>query len=161
MLNTDHIFHMLNRLSVDYILIGGMNFLLRHKPVLTFDVDIWIDDTRANRRRCEEALVALEAEWGPTEETWGPVAAIEPDWLARQSLFALTTSAGPVDVFRRVAGLPNWQESRKRAEIHQTAKGTEYCSLSDADMLACQYALQEQERKLDRIRYLEQVQEES
>lgn len=161
MLNADHILETLNHCSVDYILIGGMNFLLRHKPVLTFDVDIWIDDTDANRQRCAEALVALEAEWGPSEDTWAPVTKLEADWLMRQVLFSLTTSAGPLDVFRRVAGLSSWQECRQRAEICKTAAGTQYCSLSDADMLACQFALRESDRKLDRIRHLENVQRKS
>lgn len=158
MLNADHILQTLKDCSVDYILIGGMNFLLRHKPVLTFDVDIWIDDTLGNRQRCAEALVALEAEWGPSEDTWAPVAGLEQDWLMRQVLFSLTTAAGPLDVFRRVAGLSSWQDSRLRGEICKTATGTEYCSLSDADMLVCQFALREVDRKLDRIRYLENVQ---
>ena len=39
------------------------------------DVDFWIEDAPENRRRCEEALVELEAEWGATEADSGPVAA--------------------------------------------------------------------------------------
>ena len=39
-MNVDEILGSLNTEQVDYILIGGMNFLLRHIPELTFDVDI-------------------------------------------------------------------------------------------------------------------------
>ena len=39
-----------NAHRVDYLLIGGMNFLLFHEPVLTFDVDLWIDDVPENLR---------------------------------------------------------------------------------------------------------------
>jgi hypothetical protein len=47
------------------------NFLLRHEPVLTYDVDLWIDDTAENGRRCEMALAALGAEWARTDTHWG------------------------------------------------------------------------------------------
>lgn len=39
-MNVDGILRGLNDHGVEYILIGGMNFLLRHRPVLTYDVDI-------------------------------------------------------------------------------------------------------------------------
>lgn len=41
-----------NAAGVEYMLIGGMNYLLRHDPVLTFDVDVWINDAEGNRARC-------------------------------------------------------------------------------------------------------------
>ena len=50
-----------------------MNFLLRHKPVLTFDVDIWIEDSEPNRKRCERVLAQLDAEWGRSDQDWRPV----------------------------------------------------------------------------------------
>ncbi|HMP76278.1 MAG TPA: hypothetical protein PKE12_08285 [Kiritimatiellia bacterium] len=59
-LDVDAIFDAFNSREVEYILIGGMNFLLRHQPVLTFDVDVWIHDTAENRTRCEAALNALD-----------------------------------------------------------------------------------------------------
>ena len=34
-MNIDHILQMFNASEVEYLLIGGMNFLLRHEPVLT------------------------------------------------------------------------------------------------------------------------------
>ena len=45
-MNVDRILETLNRQDVRYILIGRMNFLLRHTPVLTFDVDVWVEFLR-------------------------------------------------------------------------------------------------------------------
>ena len=44
-MNVDQILETFNRGGVAYILIGGMSFLLRRAPVLTYDVDVWIEDT--------------------------------------------------------------------------------------------------------------------
>jgi hypothetical protein len=49
--NVDRILQASNEAGVEYLLIGGMNFLLRHKPVRTFDVGLWIRDEEANRAR--------------------------------------------------------------------------------------------------------------
>lgn len=42
----------LHRRSVAYLIIGGVHYLLRHPPVLTFDLNIWIEDSPENRARC-------------------------------------------------------------------------------------------------------------
>lgn len=154
-MNVDTILGTLNRNGVDYLLIGGMNFLLRHQPVLTFDVDVWIEDTAANRSCCQQALIDLQASWGPTESDWGPVAQFTGDWLERRGVYCLITAAGPLDVFRAVTGLPAWSVCASRALAAQTPAGVAYRGLSDADMLACQLALDESVRKLDRIRTLQ------
>ncbi len=75
-MNIDRILDELNRHKVAYILIGGVNYLLRHKPVLTFDIDIWIEDNPANRQRCQRALEELDAEWGLTDDQCAPYASI-------------------------------------------------------------------------------------
>lgn len=93
-LDIDGIFEELNRANVAFLLIGGENFMLRHPPVLTFDVDVWIEDTVENRARCEAALLQLGAEWGPTVDDWGPVSRLPAGWLAAQSMFALVTTCG-------------------------------------------------------------------
>jgi hypothetical protein len=152
--NVDRILDTLNRFQVDYLLIGGMNFLLRHEPVLTYDVDIWIEDSDANRRRCEQALCELEAEWGRTDEDWKPVRQQPGGWLDVQGVYCLTSPQGAIDVFRRVAGLDTWQASRDFGVQETTASGIPYVGLSDADMLRCQVALDEPLQKRDRIRTL-------
>src|SRR5688572_16998116 len=96
-MNVDHILHTLSSEDVDYLLIGGMNFLLRHLPELTFDVDIWVRDDSENLERLNGALRILSGEWGQTETDWRPV----PEdwrWLRQQGCYCLTTTHGAVDI---------------------------------------------------------------
>ena len=153
-MNVDAIFAAFERHRAEFILIGGVNFLLRHEPILTFDVDLWIRDTPENRAHCVNALSALHATWGESESTWGPIDRLPDDWLARRSVHCLLSDEGPIDIFRSVTGLPAWEICAARAHRGQTATGTPYRGLSDADMLACQMALDEPLRKLDRVRRL-------
>ena len=106
-MNVDLILDTLNRHHVDYLLIGGMNFLLRHQPALTFDVDVWIDDTDENRARCEAALGELGAEWGRTDAERGPVANRAPGWLAQQGVFSVNSA--PRDRSMSSAAWRGWQ----------------------------------------------------
>lgn len=154
--NVDHILATLNVQEVEFLLIGGINFMLRHRPILTFDVDVWIRDTAENRARCESALALLGAEWGASESDWGPVSRMRPGWMTRQPLFAFSTTYGALDVFRHLAGLDDWDAAHARALPGRTADGTSFLGLSDRDMLACQEALPEHERKMERINILRQ-----
>ena len=154
-MNVDHILDTMNRTGVAYLLFGGMNFLLRHAPVLTFDIDLWIEDGEENRRRCERALGELAAEWGVADDDWGPVTQKGPGWLDRQGVFCLNSPHGAIDIFRSVKGLDDWNTSRSQAREESTAAGTRYLGLSDTDMLRCQYALDEPQQKRQRIRVLE------
>lgn len=150
-MDVDTILGAMNNRKVDNLLIGGMNFLLRHAPVLTYDVDLWIDDTPENRRRTEEALADLQAEWGMSESEWGPVATRRHGWLECQPVFCLASPSGAIDIFRHVAGLDVWRESKAEAILGRTALGTPYWAISDRDMLRCQMALPESERKSERV----------
>ena len=144
----------LNERSVSYLVLGGMHFLFRHEPVLTYDLDVWIEDTSENRARCVTALEDIDATWGESDSTWGPVTSLSGDWLARQPVFSLLTKCGPLDIFRSVAGLTSWPDSRRVAvEVH-LSEGVSYYGLSDRDMLACQEALSDRDQKLDRMRVL-------
>jgi hypothetical protein len=156
-MNVDHIFATLNRCQVAWILIGGMNFLLRHKPILTYDVDIWIEDRPTNLARCEAALAQLDAEWGRSDDDWRPVAEHPASWLQWQMLFCLLSPHGAIDVFRRVPGLDEWRTAYSAARRERTAGNVDYVGLSDEDMLKCQYALEERLQKQDRIATLEQA----
>jgi hypothetical protein len=154
LVNVDAILEAFHRYGVHAILIGGMNFLLRHQPVLTFDVDLWVQDTDENLLKVRNALHDLKAEWGPDEASWKPI----PEgfsWLRRQSMYCLTTEHGALDIFREVAGLEGQYDAcRDRCSECRTASGTPYASLSNQDMLACQMALPEGQRRLDRVAYL-------
>jgi len=153
-MNVDHILETFSARQVRYILIGGMNFLLRHAPVLTYDVDLWIDDSAENLDRCEQALAHLQAEWGPSEKDWGPVARRPRGWLTSQSVFCLTSPHGAVDIFKSVKGLGSWAAARAKASVANTAAGIPFVGLSDEDMLRCQLALPEGQRNQQRIQVL-------
>ena len=156
-MNVDRILDTLNAREVEYLLIGGMNYLLHHEPVLTYDVDIRIRDSAENRSRCEAALAELKAEWGRSEEEWGPIADKPSGWLSRQGMYALTSAYGSIDVFRSVLGLDDWQKSASTAHNGKTASGVPYVGLSDADMLKSQLALEDGDQKRDRIRKLREA----
>ncbi len=153
-MNVDRILLTLNEWKVDYLLIGGMNFLIRHLPELTFDVDIWVQDSPENLPRLNQSLRHLGAEWGRTESEWRPV----PEnwrWLEGQMVFCLTTSYGALDIFRDVLGLEGrYAECKARGVPTTTAAGVAFTGLSDPDMLACQEALPLPERKTRRMEVL-------
>lgn len=150
-MNVDRILSAFNTASVDYVLIGGLNFLLRHGGPSTFDADIWIQDNDDNLWKVINALQALNAEWGATDASWGPVRS-DLSWLKSQSVFCLVTSAGGVDIFREVRGLEGrYTECKTRATRSKTATGVEFLGLGDADMLQTQLALEAVDQKMDRI----------
>ncbi|MFM1996281.1 MAG: hypothetical protein RLZZ111_668 [Planctomycetota bacterium] len=152
-MNVDHVLRTFADCGVESLLIGGMNFPLRHEPVLTYDIDLWVRDTAENRERCDTALRMLDASWGAAERDGRPVAA-QPGWLARQDVFYLTSPSGAIDIFRAVKGLPSWEESAARAHAGRTAGGAPYRGLCDEDMLACQRALPPEHRRQSRIEAL-------
>jgi len=156
-MNIDKILQTLADWNVDYILIGGVNYLLRHEPELTFDVDIWVGDNVENLRKLNHALIAMEAAWGPTEKDWLPVPASH-EWLKKQSIYCLTTSLGAVDVFREVRGLAGKYSQCKKAALRaETASGVPYFGLDDQHMLTCQEALPPGEQKLKRMAVLKKA----
>ena len=154
-MNVDQILRTLSGEHVDYLLIGGMNFLLRHLPELTFDVDIWVRDDAENLEQVNRALGILGAAWGETESDWRPV----PNdwrWLYRQGCYCLTTTHGALDVFRDVRGLEGrYDDCKATAILSKTSSGVPYCALSDEHMLACQEALplaQQKQRRMEVLR---------
>lgn len=156
-MNVDRILAAMNGRKVEYILIGGMNFALRHRPVVTFDVDLWVRNDDANLRRCEAALADLDAEWGPREDEWQAVSHLGAGWLSRQALYCLTSPHGAVDIFRALQGLASWDEARRDAVAGRTAGGTPFVGLADADMLRCQEALPPGEQHAERIAFLRRL----
>jgi hypothetical protein len=153
-MDVDQILQTMNGEAVDYLLIGGVNFLLRHHPELTFDVDIWVRDEEDNLRKLNSALRNLGAEWGPTEKSWAPVSE-QHAWLRTQGCFCLTTPHGALDIFREVKGSEGkYHECKRRAISEITASGIPYFGLSDEDMLRCQEALSLGEQKPKRMEIL-------
>src|SRR5687767_6206542 len=125
-MNVDYILSTFHQHQVDYLMIGGMHFLLRHSPILTYDVDLWIEDSDANRVRAEGALAALDAEWGRTDADWEPVAAKPAGWLSAQGVYCLNSPHGAIDIFRQVAGLGDWHTSVQSAVATSTMGGISY-----------------------------------
>jgi hypothetical protein len=160
-MNVDVILETFARHEVGAILIGGMNFLLRHQPVLTFDVDFWVKDSEENLVRVDRALRELGAEWGRDDASWGPLPE-GTNWLRGQTVFCLTSRHGAIDIFREVRGLEGQYENcAARSTWERTSAGTSFRSLADEDMLACQLVLPDSERRLDRVSYLRSLKEKS
>jgi hypothetical protein len=131
-----------------------MNFLLRHLPELTFDVDIWVLDDAQNLARLNRVLQTLEAAWGATEKEWRPIGG-DWRWLQRQGCFYLTTAFGALDIFREVRGLEGrYLECQAGAVPSNTASSIPYLALSDEHMLACQESLPPAEQKQHRMQVL-------
>ena len=94
---------------------------------------------------------------GGTEAEWGAVSSIPKGWLRRQSMFCLTTPQGALDVFRALPGTESWEESMAASVECRTHNGTTCRGLNDLDMLRCQEALDESDRKMDRVIYLRRI----
>ena len=156
-MNVDEILQTLKAEHVDYLLIGGMNFLLRHLPELTFDVDIWVRDNEENLKKLNRALRKLGGAWGRTEKDWNEISE-DWHWLNSQSMFCLTTKHGALDIFREVLGLEGrYEECFSRATAASTTTGIPFASLSDEDMLICQEHLPIGEQKSRRMEVLREA----
>jgi hypothetical protein len=128
--------------------------MLFHRPVLTFDVDILVEDKKDNLKRLNEALAAMKGEWGKTESSWQAVPE-DSKWLERQPLFCLTTQYGPLDIFREVPGLENkFEECWQLGREGKTSEGIVFKGLSDYHMLECQLVLEPEDQKPERIKIL-------
>lgn len=156
-MDVEHILHTLNQHGVEFILIGGMNFLFNHSGPVTYDVDIFVNDTAANRIDLNFALKDLRCEWGETEAKWRAISD-DPKWLETQNVYCLTSAFGPVDVFRGVKGLEDgFKACQERAELRSMPNGEFYYSLSDEDMLKCQEALELASRRHSRVESLKEI----
>lgn len=153
-MHTNQILLALEKYNVEYMLIGGVNFLLQHEHYITFDIDIWIRPSEENFNKCEKFLIEIEACWGATENDWKSVSLQPSGWLSSQTIFCMTSKYGAIDIFTAVKGLPCWSECFTRVKQGKTASGAGFYGISDSDMLECQLALPENEQKLDRIRLL-------
>lgn len=157
MLNVDAILTAMNDWRVNYLLIGGVNFMLNHEPVLTSDVDLWVEEAGENLARLQQALLVIGAEWGQESALRKPIP-LKPDWLQGQEHFFLTSRHGALNVYRVVKGLENkYEEAKWRASLKRTSSGVAYRSLSDQDMLTCQLALPLAQQKPARIARLQAV----
>ena len=151
------VFFAMNRHAVSFLLIGGLNYFLAHKPVTTQDIDLLIDDTSNNRSACENAMIDLAAEWGKRDDEWGPVVAKPKGWLWGQSVFCLLTQCGPVDIFLSLPGISGYSDAMNRSVSFDLGADMQIQLISAYDLLACQMALPEIYRKQERIHFLRGV----
>jgi hypothetical protein len=147
----------MNRNHVSFLLVDGLNYFLVHRPVATQDIDLLIENTVTNRLACERALIALGAEWGKRDEEWGPVEEKKSGWLWGQSVFCLLTTCGPVDIFLSLPEIPDYSEAVERSLLHSIEKDLQINLISAYDLLECQLAIPESNRKVERMRHLREI----
>ena len=138
-LDYERVFRVMNDCDVEFLLIGGLNYYLLHRPVSTQDIDLFINDSVANRSRCEFALADLGAQWGRTDDDWGPVDKKTPGWLSSQGVYCLLTTAGPVDIFRSVAGVDSFSRALKESKDVIVGTGTAVRLIGPKDLLALHF----------------------
>ena len=156
-MNIDRILQALADHDVDYLLIGGVNFMLRHEPELTYDIDIWVADKPSNLEKVVCFLKSIDAKWGITEDNWKPIAD-DTGWLTTQSVFCLTSPLGAVDIFREVKGLEGrFSDCKQTTAMASTSTGVPYWPLSDQHMIEAQEALPEHQQKPSRIESLKKA----
>src|SRR5579862_1431872 len=85
-MDVERILRTLSQHGVDYILIGGMNFLINHSGPLTYDVDVFVRDTPENLRELNFALQELACEWGAGRKTGSACPTIRAGWKRRRSI---------------------------------------------------------------------------
>jgi hypothetical protein len=149
-----NIFQCLREHDVDFLLVGGLNFFLIHQPVSTQDVDVLVETSSENLARVEVALATMDAQWGKGDDDWGPVSSKPAGWFGQQSVYCLLTKWGSLDIFLQVTGISSFGDAKSRS-IEFNYDDRNKCRLISAqDLLACQLALPEHIRKVDRVRYL-------
>lgn len=97
----------LNRHKVEYVVIGGFAATLYGCPEQTFDLDIIYHDTPANRSQLLVALRDIDARWDEP---------LTDAVLQRQSVFALNTRWGDLDILGEAAGLSGFDEAQAHAQ---------------------------------------------
>jgi hypothetical protein len=110
-MDVDCILETFNRRCVDYLLIGGMNVLLRHGGSLTQDVDLWIDDPAAMTR--EEFSLLLRREEAKRNRLWDPM----ERWRMNEELIVWTDAQQPIPRNSRQGCLAAQRKWMKKPEL--------------------------------------------
>jgi hypothetical protein len=131
---------MLRRLvaaGVDFVVVGGIAMILLGSSRLTRDLDIVFATDKVNLESLSDVLLGLEAQLRevPDEVPFVP----DERTLANVELLTLDTSAGWLDVHRRLDGAPAYEALRKRAERHNVGDFSVLVASPD-DMLAMKEA---------------------
>jgi hypothetical protein len=113
-LDVEEMLRRLTEAGVDFIVVGGIAVILHGFPRLTRDLDIAFAGDPVNLGTLGEVLVALDAKLRGVED---PVPFVPDErTLDGVDLLTLTTSAGWLDVHKRLEGAPTYEKLRARAE---------------------------------------------
>jgi Nucleotidyl transferase AbiEii toxin, Type IV TA system len=131
---------MLRRLvaaGVDFVVVGGIAMILLGSSRLTRDLDIVFAADETNLESLGDVLVGLKARLREVPDNVPFV----PDegTLSNVELLTLDTSAGWLDVHRRIDGAPAYEALRRRAERHNLGDFSVLVASPD-DMLAMKQA---------------------
>lgn len=112
--DAERLFAVLDRRGVEYVVVGALAAVLHGAPVMTQDLDVMPEPSRANLERLAAALADLRAvpfddpdrvdpRTGHVPEA--PDFAYEADALARHDTWHLVTDAGLVDLTSSLSGI--------------------------------------------------------
>lgn len=134
-----HIFEVLARHGIDFVVIGGVAVIGHGSTRTTQDVDFVASTDADNLARLEAALRELGAElWGVDAHLLG----IELDarTLAEGGNFTLVTRAGGLDFFNEVPGGAPYEQVRERSVLVDLGDGLEIRVAGISDLIAMKRA---------------------
>lgn len=114
-----HILEVLNKHSVEYIVVGGVAAVIHGAPMTTFDLDTLVKVNSANAERVVKALSELEAHFREHRDLLTPTT---EDILAGGHLL-LMTSAGPLDVLGFIGDNQRYDDLVGASSEIQTSMG--------------------------------------
>ena len=115
-----HILEVLNKHSVEYIVVGGVAAVIHGAPMTTFDLDTLVKVNSANAERVVKALSELEAHFREHRNLLTPTT---EDILAGGHLL-LMTSAGPLDVLGFIGDNQRYDDLVDASSEIQTSMGS-------------------------------------
>jgi predicted nucleotidyltransferase len=134
-----HIFEVLARHGIDFVVIGGVAVIGHGSTRTTQDVDFVASTDADNLARLEAALRELGAQlWGVDAHLLG----IELDarTLAEGGNFTLVTRAGGLDFFNEVPGGAPYEQVRERSVLVDLGDGLEIRVAGISDLIAMKRA---------------------
>jgi hypothetical protein len=133
-LDPGRILRVLNRNSVEFVLIGALAARLHGFPRLTADADITPADDRANLERLARALRELKAKVYTESVPEGLDFDCSAATLARASMWNLVTAAGRIDLAFKPAGTEGYADLASGADRFE-AYGVKFLAASVPDII--------------------------